>query len=46
MFQISCIQIQSGDKNKADRISTTGGDGKMVIWDLRSLERTMKDLKL
>lgn len=44
--QISCIQIRGGDKSKADKISTTAGDGKMVVWDLRSFEKQMKGLKL
>jgi len=44
--QISCIQIQSGDKNSASKISTSAGDGKLVIWDLRSLEQQVKGLKL
>merc|ERR1712012_312926 len=44
--QISCIQIQSGDKNSATKISTSAGDGKLVIWDLRSLEQQVKGLKL
>lgn len=44
--QISCIQIQNGDKANANKISTSAGDGKMVVWDLRSLEKTMKGLKI
>lgn len=46
LSQICCIQIQKGDKNRADRVSTTGGDGKMIIWDLRTLERKIQGLKL
>lgn len=44
--QISCIQIQKGDKNSAEKITTSAGDGKLVNWDLRNLEKTMKGLKL
>ncbi len=44
--QISCIKIMAGDKNRADKVSTTAGDGKLVIWDLRSLEKQIKGLKL
>merc|ERR1712156_1246405 len=44
--QISCIQIQNGDKANANKISTSAGDGKMVVWDLRSLEKTMTGLKI
>jgi actin related protein 2/3 complex subunit 1A/1B len=43
--QISCINIMVGDKERADRVSTTAGDGKLVIWDLRSLEKQLKGLK-
>jgi len=44
--QISCIQIQSGDKNGASKISTSAGDGKLVVWDLKNLEKQMKGLKI
>lgn len=44
--QISCIQIHSGNKSRADKVSTTAGDGKLVVWDLRSLEKQLKGLKL
>jgi len=44
--QISCIQIQSGDKNSASKISTSAGDGKLVVWDLKNLEKQMKGLKI
>ena len=44
--QISCIRILSGDKNGADKISTSGGDGKVVVWDLRSLEKQIEALKI
>jgi len=44
--QISTIKIMAGDKNRADKLSTTAGDGKLVVWDLRSLEKQLKGLKL
>lgn len=44
--QISCIQIQSGGRGQADKISTSAGDGKLVVWDLRSIEKQIKCLKL
>lgn len=44
--QISCIAIRTGAKIRADKISTSGGDGKMVVWDLRSLEKQIQGLKL
>jgi hypothetical protein len=42
--QISCIQIKKGTKDKADLITTSAGDGKVVTWDLRSFESQMQDL--
>ena len=44
--QISCIQIFSGTKNFAEQISTSGGDGKVVVWDLRVLEKQIEGLRL
>jgi len=44
--QISCIQIQKGNKARADKISTSGGDGKVVVWDLRTLEKQIAGLSL
>ena len=44
--QISCIQIQSGNKDRADKISTSGGDGKVVVWDLRTLEKQISALSI
>jgi len=44
--QISSIQILSGNKDCADKISTSGGDGKLVVWDLRSLEKSIQALTI
>jgi len=44
--QISCIQILAGNKDGADKISTSGGDGKVVVWELRSLEKQIAGLKI
>jgi len=44
--QISSIQIQIGDKTGAKIVSTTAGDGKLVSWDLRNVEKMIKGLKL
>ena len=44
--QISCIQIFSGTKNWAGQISTSGGDGKVVVWDLSVLEKQIEGLRL
>ena len=46
LSQISDIQILSGNKNGADKISTSGGDGKVVVWDLRSLEKSIEALTI
>lgn len=44
--QISSIQIQIGNKTGASVVSTVAGDGKLVSWDLRNVEKMMKGLKL
>lgn len=44
--QISNVQIVQGTKNGAAKISTAGGDGKLVIWDLKSLEKSIAGLKI
>jgi len=44
--QISSIQILSGDKSNADQISTSGGDGKVVVWNIRNLEKEIQALKI
>ena len=36
--QISCIQIHAGAKDRAKKISTSGGDGKIVVWDLMAIK--------
>ena len=46
LSQISTIRILNGNKARADKISTSGGDGKLVVWDLRSIEKQLKGLKL
>ena len=40
--QISCIRIFRGTKYFAERISTSGGDGKVVVWNLRALAKQIK----
>ena len=37
--QISCIQIHAGTKYNAKKISTSGGDGKIVVWDLTAIKK-------
>jgi actin related protein 2/3 complex subunit 1A/1B len=42
--QISCIRILRKGKDQADKISTSGGDGKVVVWDLRDIEKRIPGL--
>ena len=42
--QISSIQIQIGDKNGANIVSTVAGDGKLVSWDLRNIEKNYSEI--
>lgn len=43
---ITCVCIYTGTKQKVTKISTSGSDGQLVIWDLMSLERSMANLKI
>ncbi|XP_060520253.1 actin-related protein 2/3 complex subunit 1A-A [Cylas formicarius] len=43
---ITCVCIYSGTKSKATKISTSGLDGQLVIWDINSLERSIQGLKI
>jgi len=43
--QICTMRIVQGSKEEAHSISTTAGDGNLVIWDLNSLAIKFKDLK-
>lgn len=43
---ISEIRVYSGSKSVADKISTVGVDGQMVLWDLKSLEGSLKSLRI
>ena len=44
--RIISIQILSGNKDAAEKISTSGGDGKVVVWDLRTLEKQIEGLSI
>ena len=44
--QISCIRILKKGKFRAEKISTSGMDGKLTIWDLRILQNTIPGLGL
>lgn len=43
---ITHIAIHTGDKNNAQKLSTTGVDGQMVVWDMKSLESLIASMKL
>ncbi|XP_001658440.2 actin-related protein 2/3 complex subunit 1A [Aedes aegypti] len=43
---ITCVCIYSGDKGSAGRISTSGLDGQLVIWDINTLTRSMQGLRI
>lgn len=43
---ISCVCLYDGDKESVKKVSTSGLDGQLVIWDLISLTRSMQGLKL
>merc|ERR1711872_910286 len=44
--QISELRIYNGDKEKVDTISTCAGDGKLVLWDIKSLSSKLSNLKI
>ncbi|XP_005992376.1 actin-related protein 2/3 complex subunit 1B-B [Latimeria chalumnae] len=43
---ISQISILEGGKSKCSKFCTTGMDGGMAIWDVKSLESALKGLKI
>lgn len=43
---ITCLCIHTGDKSSVKKISTTGVDGQLVIWDIVSLTRGFEGLKI
>lgn len=43
---ITCLCIYQGNKGFANKISTSGLDGQLVIWDLVSLEKGLQGLKI
>lgn len=44
--QISELRIHSGNKGDVATVSTCAGDGKLVIWDIKSLASKMNNLKI
>lgn len=43
---IACICLYEGDNRMAKKISTSGLDGQLVIWDLTSLTNSMQGLSI
>uniref|UniRef100_A0A1B6M8N3 Actin-related protein 2/3 complex subunit n=1 Tax=Graphocephala atropunctata TaxID=36148 RepID=A0A1B6M8N3_9HEMI len=43
---ITCVCVYQGVKGNATRVSTSGNDGQLVIWDLQSVEGGMQGLKI
>lgn len=43
---ITWVAICSGDKSGAKKVSTSGLDGQLVIWDMTSLTRSMQNLRI
>lgn len=43
---ITCLCIYQGSKSNTSKISTSGLDGQLVIWDLVSLEKAVQGLRV
>lgn len=43
---ITQVSIHTGDKQNASKIATSGVDGNLIIWDLRSLEKSIAGLRI
>ncbi|PSN42732.1 Actin-related protein 2/3 complex subunit 1A [Blattella germanica] len=43
---ITCLCIYKGTKGSSSRVSTSGLDGQLVIWDLESLENAIQGMKI
>ncbi|XP_044735195.1 actin-related protein 2/3 complex subunit 1A-B [Chrysoperla carnea] len=43
---ITCVCLYKGTKQDASKISTSGLDGQLVIWDLFAIEKSMQGLKI
>lgn len=43
---INCLCIYKGSKLSTTKVSTSGLDGQLVIWDLCAIEKTMQGLKI
>ncbi|XP_005093836.1 actin-related protein 2/3 complex subunit 1A isoform X2 [Aplysia californica] len=43
---ITQVSIHTGSKSDASKIVTTGVDGALILWDLRSLEKSIQGLRI
>eukprot|EP00918_Siedleckia_nematoides_P097777 GHVU01214179.1.p1 GENE.GHVU01214179.1~~GHVU01214179.1.p1 ORF type:complete len:372 (+),score=31.59 GHVU01214179.1:158-1273(+) len=43
---ITQVALHSGDKSQVAKFSTTGVDGQMCVWDVRSLESSIAGLRI
>jgi len=43
---ITQVSVFEGGKDRCKRISTSGVDGNLILWDLNSLERSIQALKI
>lgn len=43
---IKQLSVYEGAKDSVNKISSCGFDGKIVIWDIKSLEKSISDLKI
>jgi len=43
---ITRVRVHTGGKSGASKVSTSGVDGKLCVWDLRTLEATIDNLRI
>lgn len=43
---ITCLCIYAGGKERATKLSSSGSDGQLVLWDLNSLEKSIQNLRI
>ena len=46
MVQVNELRVYAGTSGAVQSISSCAGDGKLVIWDLKSLAAKMGNLRL
>lgn len=43
---ITQVSVYAGTKDRCDKVATSGVDGQLIIWDLKSLEQSLAGLKI